>query len=191
MFFTEILKGAPSTSALRANNAADTAFGVPHDGARLAANVLVPGYVSPVAPANFAPLLEVEECYVDLMMAVPSQMLPPPTSYQIPFQEVSVYTRSLANGTNYTENFTSIPASVGMVVLGLRNSDHKVGVNRELYSLGKRIRTATFSLANLQLPQPGYQMEIENKLQRKPVDCHSLPPGPGLIRLYSYLALHH
>lgn len=162
MFFTEILKGTPSTSALRANDAANTAFGIPHNGAQLGANVLVPGYISPVAPAVREPLIEVEECYIDLMMSVPSQILPPPTSYQIPFQEVSVYTRSLANGTNYTENFTSIPASVGMVVLGLRNSAHTVATNRELYSLGKRIRTATFSLGNLQLPQPGYQMEIEN-----------------------------
>ena len=162
MFFTEILKGAPSTSALRANNAADTAFGVPHAGTRLAANVLVPGYISPVAPTNHAPVLEIEELYVDLMLAIPASVLPPPTSYQIPFQEVSVYTRSLSNGENYTENFTSIPSSVGMVVLGLRNSAHTVGNNRELYSLGKRIRTATFSLGNLQLPQPGYQMQIEN-----------------------------
>ena len=162
MFFTEILQGEASSAALRANNAAATAFGVPHGGEQLAANVLVPGYVSPVAPASFAPLLEIEEIYVDLMMAVPAQILPPPTSYQIPFQEVSVYTRSLANGDNYTENFTSIPSSVGMVVLGLRSSAKTVGTNRELYSLGNRIRTATFSLGNLQLPQPGYQMQIEN-----------------------------
>ena len=73
-----------------------------------------------------------------------------------------MYTRSMSNGDNFTENFTSIPSSVGMVVLGLRSSAKTVGTNRELYSLGNRIRTATFSLGNLQLPQPGYQMQIEN-----------------------------
>ena len=130
-------------------------FAIPSaSGTKVGAEKLIPGYISPVAPTVREPLLEVEECYVDLMMAVPSQILPPPTSYQIPFQEVSVYTRSLSNGENYTENFTSIPSSVGMVVLGLRNSAHTVGNNRELYSLGKRIRTATFSLGNLHVQGP-------------------------------------
>jgi len=125
----------------------------------------LPGIDAPVkgakvAKAAAAPHVVIEELYLDAMFAVPSVNLPPPTSLQIPYQAVSVYTRNLSATKNFTENFTSIPASIGALVLGVRRMAHGIDKNRELYAQGTNIKTLSMSLGSLQLPIPAYQINI-------------------------------
>ena len=70
------------------------------------------------------------------MMAIPSAPLPPPKSLQIAYQDINVYTWQLSSGKTFVEQFTSIPPSIGAIVVGLRSSEHKLGTNRELFELG-------------------------------------------------------
>ena len=122
-----------------------------------------------VAAAALAPTVEVEELYLDAMFAVPSVNVSPPKSLQVPYQAVSVYTRTLTPASNFTETFTSIPASVGAIVIGLRDATHGIANNRELYERGARggatgadqgIKTLSLALGSLQLPIPAYQLNF-------------------------------
>ncbi len=123
--------------------------------------------------ANTLPQVYVEDLYLDAMYAVPSVNLPPPTSLQIPYQAVSVYSRVLTPGSSFTEQFTSIPASVGAVIIGMRDSQHALQNNREFYPLAaggitgtaaekqeKGIKSLSVSLGSLQLPIPAYQINF-------------------------------
>jgi hypothetical protein len=86
----------------------------------------------------------------------------------VPYQAVSVYTRTLTPATNFTETFTSIPASVGAIVIGLRDATHGIANNRELYERGalgtagatQGIKTLSLALGSLQLPIPAYQLNF-------------------------------
>ena len=121
-----------------------------------------------VDAAALAPRVEVEELYLDAMFAVPSVNVSPPKSLQVPYQAVSVYTRTLTPANNFTETFTSIPASVGAIVIGLRDATHGIANNRELYERGalgtvgatQGIKTLSLALGSLQLPIPAYQLNF-------------------------------
>ena len=110
--------------------------------------------------------MEVEELYLDAMFAVPSVNLPPPQPLQIPYQAVTVYTRNLTIGTSeFTKSFTSIPVSVGAIVIGLRESTHGIDKNRELYERAagaSEVKTLSLSLGSLQLPIPAYQINFSD-----------------------------
>jgi hypothetical protein len=169
MFFTEDLRGVASTAAISlasqggtGNTTVTQPLGSVGD--HLGAQVAVPGYVAPVAAVTAAPTIVVEDIYIDAMFASPSQVLPVPRSISVPFQDIEVYTRKLGVGNNFVENFTSISPGVGAICCALRDSSHDIGTNRELYSLGggaKGFQTWAFSLGNLQLPIPSYQMKID------------------------------
>jgi hypothetical protein len=165
MFYTQQLRGEAGAAALTlADGPLHTTAGAPH---QIGGNVLVPGYVAPVAAAAGAPTVVVEELFLDAMFAIPSVPIPAPRSFQIPFQDISVYTRSLASGSTFTEQFTGLPGSLGACVIGLRSTDNTIGQNRELYELGggaKGFKTFSFSLGGqLLLPQPAYQMDMQKK----------------------------
>ena len=165
MFYTERLRGEAGASALKLVD--DAAHVTAGNNTQIGGAVLVPGYLSPVNATAATPTVEIEELYLDLMYAIPSVNLPPPTSYQIPFQDITVYTRSLASGTTFTEQITGLPASLGAAIVGLRSTSHAIGQNRELYELGggpKGFKTFSFALGgSLLLPQPAYNMDMQNK----------------------------
>jgi hypothetical protein len=101
------------------------------------------------------------------MMAVPSTPMPPIPSMQIPYQGIEVYTRTLAAGSsNFTESFSSIPASLSALVVGLRTSTHGIKQNRELYSLGGSdttgIKTLSVQVGSLILPRPSTPLDMAN-----------------------------
>ena len=165
MFFTEILRGEAGASAVElADSALTRTVGANN---QMGADILVPGYVTPIAATALPPTVVIEELFLDAMFAIPSVPIPAPKSFQIPFQDITVYTRSLAAGSTFTEQFTGLPASMGAAVIGLRSSSNTIGTNRELYSLGggsKGFKTFSFSLGGqLILPQPAYQMDMQNK----------------------------
>ena len=64
--------------------------------------------------------MTVEDIYIDVMFAIPSQVLGVPRSIQVPFQDIEVYTRKLGAGNNYVENFTSISPPVGAICCARR-----------------------------------------------------------------------
>ena len=100
------------------------------------------------------------------MMAIPSAPLGPPKSLQIAYQDINVYTRQLGEGGTFVEQFTSIPPSIGAIVVGLRSSEHGLTKNRELYELGggpKGFSQFSCALGALQLPQPAFQLDMQNK----------------------------
>ena len=142
MFFSEDLRGTPSTAAITiAPTAADTGGAgatkilstTGSNATAFDAAVAVPGYVPPVAAVTAAPQVTVEDIYIDAMFAIPSQVLGVPRSIQVPWQDIEVYTRKLGAGNNYVENFTSISPAVGAICCALRTSDHTINTNRELY----------------------------------------------------------
>jgi len=177
MFFTEVLRGqagASGVSLRHTGNAGDgdqhlvktIGTGANNNGTNITEDVNVAAYVTPVPVAARAPHVEIEEIYLDCMHAIPSAPLAPPKSLQIAYQDISVYTRQLAAGATFTEQFTSIPPSIGAIVVGLRSSARTIGQNRELYELGggpKGFSQFSCALGALQLPQPAYQLNMEGK----------------------------
>ena len=177
MFFTDVLRGqagAAGVSLRHTGSAGDAdqkivktiGTGANNNGTNLTQDVNVAAYVTPVPVAARAPHVEIEEIFLDCMMAISSAPLAPPKSLQIPYQDISVYTRQLSSGATFTEQFTSIPPSIGAIVVGLRSSARTIGQNRELYELGggpKGFSTFSCALGALQLPQPAYQLNMEGK----------------------------
>jgi hypothetical protein len=85
----------------------------------------------------------------------------------VPYQDVSLYTRSLTDGTaEFTEQFSSIPPSVTGLVFALRSNQHKFTMNRELYELGggpQGFKDFQLQLGSLSLPQPAYVLDFESR----------------------------
>ena len=110
----------------------------------------------------------VEEIYIDAMFAASRTPLPPPVSAQIPFQDCSLYTRSLADGTDtFQEQFSSIPPSVTAMVFALRSNQHKFTTNRELYEMGggpTGIKDFMVQMGSVSLPQPAGSYNFEERL---------------------------
>ena len=67
---------------------------------------------SKIDPATRAPDVEVEELYLDAMFAVPSVTVPPPTSLQVPYQAVTVYTRTLTPELREEEQDSDAPTEM-------------------------------------------------------------------------------
>ena len=131
---------------------------------------------------NGTPKVTINELFLDCMYAVPSVPVPPPVSMQIPYQAMTIYTRTLTNSKNFTESFSGIPPSVGAIIVGLRSTAHTVNTNRELYSLGgaadKGIKSLSLSLGSLQLPQPAYVLDFgERQIGRLFADWLSFTGG--------------
>jgi hypothetical protein len=127
-----------------------------------------------IAPIQFETNVEasryriyVESIYLDAMFAASRTPLPPPVSMQVPYQDVSLYTRSLTDGTaEFTEQFSSIPPSVTGLVFALRSNQHKFTMNRELYELGggpQGFKDFQLQLGSLSLPQPAYVLDFESR----------------------------
>ena len=189
MFFSKQLRGEASNAAIRTRS--DTEFGTV--GTRvgnvaeahannITANVNVPVYIQPVERVTAAPKVTINELFLDCMYAVPSVRVPPPVSMQIPYQAMTIYTRTLTNSKNFTESFSGIPPSVGAIIVGLRSTAHTVNTNRELYSLGgaadKGIKSLSLSLGSLQLPQPAYVLDFgERQIGRLFADWLSFTGG--------------
>ena len=92
----------------------------------------VNGSLLPAIPAAAAaPKLIIEDLYADLMFAVPRVSIPRPPSIQVPFQGLSVYHRQLTNNSTFTEVFSGIPASIGLVlwVSGTRRTPYTTTVS--------------------------------------------------------------
>ena len=79
--------------------------------------------------AAAAPQVEVLEIFADLMYAVPRVSIPRAPSVQVPYQALSVYHRQLTTNKTFTEVFSGIPASVGMIAVALRDPAHSMFVN--------------------------------------------------------------
>jgi hypothetical protein len=54
----------------------------------------------------------------------------------VPYQGISVYHRQLTANKTFTEVFSGIPASIGMVAVALRDPASSTFVNSELYKIG-------------------------------------------------------
>ena len=95
---------------------------------------------------------------------MPSVSISPPKNIQIPYQAMSIYTRTLPNNaTTCTEMFSGIPASVGAILVGLKSTTSGVTENNELYEKGSLITKASISLGSLQLPTPEYDISFPNR----------------------------
>jgi hypothetical protein len=102
MFFSEILRGQAGSASVslrhqgvkQADGSASTeptsnvktiGDGTNNDGANFTQDVDVAAYLRPVPAATRAPIIEVDEIFLDCMMAIPSAPLPPPKSLQIAY----------------------------------------------------------------------------------------------------------
>ena len=83
---------------------------------------------------------------------------------QVPFQGLSVYHRQLTNNSTFTEVFSGIPASIGLVLVGLRDPTHSVHNNSELYETGGDAKYGwkrfSLQLGALTLPQPAAELDM-------------------------------
>ena len=107
----------------------------------------------------------VESLYIDAMFAASRTPLPPPVSVQIPFQDVSVFQRTLSASADHNLTFTGIPPSVTALVFALKDDLHKFSNNRERYSVGggdRGFRTFNMQMGSLSFPQPNYQLDTRN-----------------------------
>jgi hypothetical protein len=170
MFYSEILRGQAGAAGIALHHAPAVAHtigaGATGNGYNFASDVDVATYIRPVPAATNPPVLEIEEIFLDCMMAIPSAPLGPPKSLQISYQDINVYTRQLGAGETFVEQFTSIPPSIGAIVVGLRSSEHGLTKNRELYELGggpKGFSQFSCALGALQLPQPAFQLDMQSK----------------------------
>eukprot|EP01047_Picozoa_sp_COSAG01_P025880 COSAG01_NODE_1650_length_9626_cov_46.037367_2_plen_527_part_00 len=175
MFFSEQLRGGASSGGVKvAFQAADTGgtaatpiLKTAGNDTALTADATLALFQPSVAAVDAAPQVTVDELFLDVMMAVPSSPLGPIPSMQIPYQGIEVYTRTLAAGSsNFTESFSSIPASLSALVVGLRTSTHGINQNRELYSLGGSdttgIKTLSVQVGSLILPRPSTPLDMSN-----------------------------
>jgi len=106
----------------------------------------------------------VTDCYVDACYAIPSAPLPPLRSMQIPFSDITLYTRPLvAAQTNFTETFSGIPPSTSAIIVALRTDVHALNQDRELYSLGGSatgIKSLQITAGQFVAPTPSYQLNL-------------------------------
>ena len=107
----------------------------------------------------------VESLFIDAMFAASRTPLPPPVSMQIPYQDVSVYQRTLSASTEHNITFTGIPPSVTALVFAIKDDRHKFSTNRERYSAGggdRGFKTFNMQMGSLSLPQPNYMLDTRN-----------------------------
>ena len=140
------------------------------------------GIVPSVSAAAGTPTIVVQELYADLMYAVPRVAIPRGPSIQVPYQGISVYHRQLTANKTFTEVFSGIPASIGMVAVALRDPASSTFVNSELYKIGgdPNYGFSRFSLqlGALQLPQPAAELDMsEKQVGRAFADWLSLTGG--------------
>jgi hypothetical protein len=103
-------------------------------------------------------------------------------SISVPYQGISVYHRQLTANKTFTEVFSGIPASIGMVAVALRDPASSTFVNSELYKIGgdPNYGFSRFSLqlGALQLPQPAAELDMsEKQVGRAFADWLSLTGG--------------
>ena len=158
MFFSERLDSTTSFFALPVAAASITSS---------AAAARMCTHVPEVAAVVAAPKVQIEEIYIDAMFAVPAVAVPPPSSLQVPFQEITAYHRVLGNNSQFTENFTSSPPSVGAIFVALRDNKHDINVNSETFKLGgdSTYGFSRFSmqLGSLILAQPAYELNMSDR----------------------------
>ena len=82
----------------------------------------------------------------------------------MPFQGLQVFHRALTATDKFTEVFSGIPASVGLVLVALRDPHRSVHNNSELYSLGGDpeygFKRFSLQLGALTLPQPAAELNM-------------------------------
>ena len=67
------------------------------------------------------------------MYAVPRVAIQRGPSISVPYQGISVYHRQLTANKTFTEVFSGVPASIGMVAVALRDPASSTFANSELY----------------------------------------------------------
>jgi hypothetical protein len=107
----------------------------------------------------------VESLFIDAMFAASRTPLPPPVSMQIPYQDVSVFQRTLSASADHNITFTGIPPSVTALVFAIKDDGHTFSNNRERYSAGggdRGFKTFNMQMGSLSLPQPNYMLDTRN-----------------------------
>ena len=133
-----------------------------------AANRTVPQLLAEIAAAGGGThKITVTDCFIDCCMATASAALPPLRSMQIPFSDITLYTRPLAeNQTSFTETFSGIPPSTSAVIVALRSETHGIGADRERYLLGGSdtgIKNFQLTAGQFVAPQPSYNLDFPNR----------------------------
>ena len=163
MFFSEQLRGVASNGAVQTKVV--TTLETIGAATQLDAKVTLPSYIPPVAAVDNTqlPIVTVDSLFIDACFAVPTSVPRPPTSWQIPYQAMTIYTRNLTNTNNFTITMPGIPPSVSAIVMALRSTKHGMHSNRELYQKGTLITKASLSIGQLTLPQPQYDLNFPDR----------------------------
>ena len=165
-FQTDMLVTQAIAAAARAQGLAVADAHVGAGGAGLAAAdrtfaQLLPAIGAADADTHY---ISVTDCYIDACYAIPSAPLPPLRSMQIPFSDITMYTRPLvAAQTNFTETFSGIPPSTSAIIVALRTDVHALNQDRELYSLGGSatgIKSLQITAGQFVAPTPSYQLNL-------------------------------
>jgi hypothetical protein len=162
MLVTKAIPAMARNQGITLENAACT------DNIAQAADRIVPQLL-PVIPAAGADThkIVVTDCFIDCCMATPSAPLPPLRSMQIPFSDITMYTRPLAAAqASFTETFSGIPPSTSAIIVALRSETHGIGADRERYLLGGSdtgFKNFQLTAGQFVAPQPSYNLDFPNR----------------------------
>ena len=86
---------------------------------------------------------------------------------QLPFSDITLYTRPLAAGqTSYTETFSGVPPSTSAIIIALRSDVHALNEDREQYLLGGSdtgIKSLQITAGQFVAPTPSYQLNFPRR----------------------------
>ena len=101
----------------------------------------------------------------------------PLRSMQLPFSDITLYTRPLAAGqTTFTETFSGVPPSTSAIIIALRSDTHGLDVDREQYALGGSdtgIKSLQVTAGQFVAPTPSYSLNFPRRAAAR---------GPGQRR---------
>eukprot|EP01045_Picozoa_sp_COSAG04_P013174 COSAG04_NODE_919_length_9421_cov_5.695130_8_plen_526_part_00 len=109
----------------------------------------------------------VTDCFIDACYATPSAPLPPLRSMQLPFSDITLYTRPLVAGsTTFNETFSGVPPSTSAIIIALREDTHTLAQDRERYLLGGSatgIKNLQLSAGQYVAPSPSYELNLPQR----------------------------
>ena len=133
-----------------------------------AADRLIPQMNAIVAAAAAdSHAVTVTDCYIDACFATPSAPLPPLRSMQLPFNDITVFTRPLTAGqVSYTETFSGLSPACSAILVALRTDVRALDQDRERYLLGGSatgIKSLQATAGQWVAPQPSYNLNFPRR----------------------------
>ena len=159
--YTEMIPAAPRNRGLIIGGAGGLTFGNTAAGTVTNENKTFVTLLNQVNASGNAHRITLEDLFLDVMVAVPLATIERPLSWQCPYRQCTLFTRTLAESNTHNIQFSGLPPGLNACVLAVRDASHALNVNKELYlTAGSQTasawRSAQISIGPLTLPMPSY-----------------------------------